>query len=115
MPRLIHGSASFSFQRGDARGRYAGVNEQTGIQAGQELRPTETGFAAMTGALAGPVGANVRFMNNVLLGAVTGSANTARDRGYSASATQSPDFPPCFSITLTSVMIIPRSTALHMS
>lgn len=29
-------------------------------------------------------------------------------------ATQSPDFPPCFSITFTSVMTIPRSTALHI-
>lgn len=29
-------------------------------------------------------------------------------------ATQSPDFPPCFSITRTSVIVIPRSTALHI-
>ncbi|PFH09011.1 hypothetical protein BCF11_1398 [Collimonas sp. PA-H2] len=31
------------------------------------------------------------------------------------SAIQSPDLPPCFSITRTSVITIPRSTALHMS
>lgn len=30
-------------------------------------------------------------------------------------ATQSPDFPPCFSINRTSPITIPRSTALHMS
>jgi hypothetical protein len=30
-------------------------------------------------------------------------------------ATQSPDFPPCFSSTFTLVIVIPRSTALHMS
>ena len=31
------------------------------------------------------------------------------------AATQSPDFPPCFSINRTSPITIPRSTALHMS
>ncbi len=34
---------------------------------------------------------------------------------YPSPATQSPDFPPCFSSTFTSVIVIPRSTALHMS
>lgn len=28
---------------------------------------------------------------------------------------QSPDLPPCFSLTRTSLITIPRSTALHMS
>jgi len=32
-----------------------------------------------------------------------------------APATQLPDFPPCFSSTCTSVIRMPRSTALHMS
>ncbi len=30
-------------------------------------------------------------------------------------ATKLPDLPPCFSSNFTSVIIIPRSTALHMS
>ncbi|WP_408128812.1 hemagglutinin repeat-containing protein [Paraburkholderia strydomiana] len=57
----------------DAAGQYG----QSGT-----VRPVETGFAAMTGALAGPIGANVGFMNNVLLGAATGSVNTAFNNAY---------------------------------
>ena len=57
----------------DAAGQYG----QSGT-----VRPVETGFAAMTGALAGPVGANVGFMSNVLLGSATGSLNTAFNNIY---------------------------------
>jgi filamentous hemagglutinin len=57
----------------DAAGQYG----QSGT-----VRPVETGFAAMTGALAGPIGANVNFMNNVLLGAATSSVNTAFNNAY---------------------------------
>ena len=32
-----------------------------------------------------------------------------------APATNLPDLPPCFSSNFTSVMVMPRSTALHMS
>ena len=40
----------------------------------------------------------------------------AERRHYAAPpATQSPDLPPCFSSRRTSVMVMPRSTALHMS
>jgi filamentous hemagglutinin len=46
------------------------------------VRPVETGFAAMTGALAGPIEANVYFMNNVLLGAATSSVSTAFNNAY---------------------------------
>ncbi|MFP3563683.1 hypothetical protein [Paraburkholderia sp. SIMBA_030] len=41
------------------------------------VRPGEAVFAAATGAAAGPIGANVGFINNVLLGAAGGSINTA--------------------------------------
>lgn len=57
----------------DAAGQYG----QSGT-----VRPVEAGFAAMTGALAGPAGANVGFMSNVLLGAATGSVNTAFNNAY---------------------------------
>jgi filamentous hemagglutinin len=57
----------------DAAGQYA----QSGT-----VSPVETGFAAMTGALAGPIGANVGFRNNVLLGAVTSGVNTAFNNAY---------------------------------
>ncbi|WP_309477101.1 hemagglutinin repeat-containing protein [Trinickia acidisoli] len=57
----------------DAAGQYG----QSGT-----VRPAETGFAAMTGALAGPIGANVGFMNNVLLGAATSSVSTAFNNAY---------------------------------
>ena len=51
----------------DAAGQYA----QTGT-----IRPAQSLFAAATGAVAGPVGANVGFMGNVLLGGAAGVANT---------------------------------------
>lgn len=37
-----------------------------------------------------------------------------RHHAPASSAFQSPDFPPRFSRTLTSVIVIPRSTALHI-
>ena len=40
---------------------------------------------------------------------------SVRGMGASHGFTKLPDFPPCFSRTRTSVMVMPRSTALHMS
>jgi hypothetical protein len=47
-----------------------------------------------------------------------GMVERSAGRGWAHRAqgfTKLPDFPPCFSRTRTSVMVMPRSTALHMS
>ncbi|CAM2166551.1 hypothetical protein BLAT2472_10398 [Burkholderia latens] len=51
----------------DAAGQYA----QSGT-----IRPAESVFAGSTGAVSGPIGANVGFVNKILLG-VVGRVNTA--------------------------------------
>ncbi|KAE8758424.1 hypothetical protein FSO04_18715 [Paraburkholderia madseniana] len=57
----------------DAAGQYA----QSGT-----IRPAETAFATATGAVGGPIGANVKFISSVLLGAATNSINTAFNNTY---------------------------------
>jgi filamentous hemagglutinin len=57
----------------DAAGQYA--------QAGT-IQPAQTLFAAATGAVTAPIGANVRFMGNVLLGGATGVANSIFNNTY---------------------------------
>ncbi|WP_307251252.1 hemagglutinin repeat-containing protein [Paraburkholderia graminis] len=57
----------------DAAGQFA----QSGA-----IRPAEAAFAAATGAIAGPVGANVGFFNNMLLGATVSGINTAFNNAF---------------------------------
>jgi filamentous hemagglutinin len=52
----------------DAAGQYG----QSGA-----IRPGESAFAAATGAIAGPIGANVGFFSNMILGAAGAGINTA--------------------------------------
>ena len=46
---------------------------------------------------------------------VAESRSDGQDQFAYLAATKLPDLPPCFSINLTPVMVMPRSTALHMS
>ncbi|WP_432779178.1 hemagglutinin repeat-containing protein [Burkholderia gladioli pv. alliicola] len=57
----------------DAAGQYA----QSGA-----IRPAEAVFAGATGAVSGPIGANVGFVNNILVGVAGGVANTAFNNAY---------------------------------
>jgi filamentous hemagglutinin len=57
----------------DAAGQYA----QTGT-----IRLAESVLAATTGAVAGPIGANVGFISNVLLGAAGSGVNTAFNNAF---------------------------------
>ncbi|WP_186205449.1 hemagglutinin repeat-containing protein [Burkholderia gladioli] len=57
----------------DAAGQYA----QLGA-----IRPAEAVFAGATGAVSGPIGANVGFVNNILVGVAGGVANTAFNNAY---------------------------------
>ena len=57
----------------DAAGQYA----QSGT-----IRPAESVFAGATGAVSGPIGANVGFVNNILLGVAGGMVNTAFNNAY---------------------------------
>ncbi len=57
----------------DAAGQYA----QTGT-----VRPVQSVFATATGAVTGPIGAQVGFVNNILLGGVGGAVNTAFNNVY---------------------------------
>ncbi|WP_260402658.1 hemagglutinin repeat-containing protein, partial [Ralstonia solanacearum] len=57
----------------DAAGQYA--------QAGT-IRPVQSIFATATGAVTGPIGAQVGFVNNILLGGVGGAVNTAFNNVY---------------------------------
>ncbi|WP_186020478.1 hemagglutinin repeat-containing protein [Burkholderia gladioli] len=57
----------------DAAGQYA----QSGA-----IRPAEAVFAGATGAISGPIGANVGFVNNILVGVAGGVANTAFNNAY---------------------------------
>ncbi|HDV6325824.1 TPA: contact-dependent inhibition toxin BcpA [Burkholderia cenocepacia] len=57
----------------DAAGQYA----QSGT-----VRPAESVFAGATGAVSGPIGANVGFVNNIVLGVAGGVANTAFNNVY---------------------------------
>ncbi|WP_423395077.1 hypothetical protein [Burkholderia sp. LMG 21824] len=57
----------------DAAGQYA----QSGT-----IRPAESVFAGATGAVSGPIGANVGFVNNILLGVAGGVVNSAFNNAY---------------------------------
>ncbi|MCT7310758.1 hemagglutinin repeat-containing protein [Ralstonia sp. CHL-2022] len=57
----------------DAAGQYA----QSGT-----IRPVQSIFATATGAVTGPIGAQVGFVNNILLGGVGGAVNTAFNNVY---------------------------------
>ncbi len=57
----------------DAAGQYA----QSGA-----IRPAEAVFAGATGAVSGSIGANVGFVNNILVGVAGGVANTAFNNAY---------------------------------
>ncbi|WP_219845687.1 hypothetical protein [Burkholderia multivorans] len=57
----------------DAAGEYA----QSGT-----VRPAESVFAGATGAVSGQIGANVGFVNNILLGVAGGVVNTAFNNAY---------------------------------
>ncbi len=57
----------------DVAGQYA----QSGT-----IRPAEAVFVGATGAVSGPIGANVGFVNNILVGVAGGVANTAFNNTY---------------------------------
>ncbi|GMG92289.1 hypothetical protein Cmtc_35090 [Cupriavidus sp. TKC] len=57
----------------DAAGQYA---------LGGTIRPVQSIFAAASGAVAGPIGAQVGLINNVLLGGVGGGLNTTFNNVY---------------------------------
>ncbi|WP_155646920.1 hypothetical protein, partial [Burkholderia territorii] len=57
----------------DAAGQYA--------QSGS-FRPAQSGFAAATGALTGPIGTNAGFIGNVLLGGAGGITNAIFNNSY---------------------------------